>query len=232
MGTISLEHGDRLFWLGRYTERSFTTLKAIQSHFDRALDGDPQLYRAYLTAFGLSDTYGDRDMFLTHFLFDKDNPNSVAFSLRCAYDNGIVLREDISTEALSYLQLAMDKLDHSQEVKKSLRVELLALQDILYGFRGCLEDHVYDLETKALIDCGQSIERLDLYFRLRYADDAVLPELKRLFERLRRIPKHTPYQYNTAQLSILVELMGEPNMTSHAPAAIASLSRLFEPVEK
>lgn len=232
MGTISLEHGDRLFWLGRYTERSFTTLKAIQSHFDKALDGDPQLYREYLAAFGLPDTCGDRDMFLTQFLFDKDNPNSVAFSLRCAYDNGIVLREDISTESLSYLQLAMDKLERSKEAKKSLRLELLALEDILYGFWGCLEDHVYDLETKALIDCGQSIERLDLYFRLHYADDEVMPELKRLFDRLRLIPKHTPYRYNTAQLSVLVELMGESDMTSHAPEAIASLSRLFEQVEQ
>lgn len=230
MGTISLEHGDRLFWLGRYIERSFTTLKAIQSHFDQALDDDPLLYQKYLTAFGLADTYGNRDTFLKRFLFEKENQNSVAFSLRCAYDNGIVLREDISTESLSYLQLTMDELERSKDLEKGLRLKLLALEDTLYGFRGCLEDHVYDLEKKALIDCGQFIERLDLYFRLRYSDEAVLPELKRLLERLRMIPKHTPYQYNTAHLSTLVELMGETNIMSYAGTAITSLSRLFEPV--
>lgn len=229
MGTISLEHGDRLFWLGRYTERSFTTLKAIRSHFDKALDENPQLYQKYLSAFSLPDLYGDRESFLTQLLFDKENQNSVAFSLRCAYDNGIVLREDISTESLAYLQLAMDKLDRAKEVK-SLLLELLALEDIFYGFWGCLEDHLYDLEKKALIDCGQSIERLDLYFRLHYADEKILLELKRFFDRLRLIPRDTPYRYNTAQLSVLVELMGETDIASHASKAISSLSRLFEQV--
>ena len=229
MGAISLEHGDRLFWLGRYAERSFTSLQSIQSHFDQALDGDPLRYQKYLEAFGVSDTYGDSNAFLTAFLFDKNNPNAVAYSLRCAYDNGIVLREDISTKSLSYLQMAQDRLKQAKDVRRGLLLELLTLEDILYGFWGCLNDHVYDMEKKALIDCGQSIERLDLYFRLRYGDDEVLAELKRLLERLRQIPKHTPYQYNTAQLSVLVELMGETDITSHAPDAIASLSRLFEP---
>ncbi len=229
MGAISLEHGDRLFWLGRYVERSFTSLKAVESHFDQALDGDPMRYQKYLEAFGVSDTFGDSKSFLTAFLFDKDNPNSVSYSLRCAYDNGIVLREDISTKSLSYLQMARDRLKQAKDVQRGLLLELLTLEDILYGFWGCLYDQVYDMEKKALIDCGQSIERLDLYFRLRYGDAEVLAELKRLLERLRQIPKHTPYQYNTAQLSVLVELMGETNITSYASAAISSLSRLFEP---
>lgn len=228
MGAISVEHGDRLFWLGRYVERSFTTLNAIEDHFDQALDGDPMLYQQYLEAFGVPDTYGNRDSFLTNFLFDEENPNSVAFSLQCAYDNGIVLREDISTDALSYLQMAIDRLRHAKSATKGLLLELLSLQDVLYGFWGCLMDNVYDMEKMALIQCGQSIERLDLYFRLHYSDEEVLPEMRRLLERLRRIPKDTPYRYNTAQLSVLVELMGETNITSHAPAAISSLSRLFE----
>lgn len=216
--------------MGRYTERSFTTLKAIETHFDKALDGDPLLYQKYLAAFGLSNTYCEPNLFSHSFLFDKDNPNSVAYSLRCAYNNGIVLREDISTESLSYLQLAQDRLKQAQDETGRLRLELLPLTDIFYGFWGCLDDHLYDLEKKALIQCGQTIERLDLYFRLHYDDEPVLTELKRLLGRLRQIPKHTPYQYNTAQLSVLVELMGEKDITSYAPKAIASLSRLFEPV--
>ena len=38
MGTISLEHGSRLYWLGRYTERAFTTLDALQALYDKMLD--------------------------------------------------------------------------------------------------------------------------------------------------------------------------------------------------
>lgn len=50
MGTISIEHGDRLFWLGRYTERAFTTLKSLESLYDKAIDCDPEKYKEYLSA--------------------------------------------------------------------------------------------------------------------------------------------------------------------------------------
>jgi len=229
MGAISLEHSDRLFWLGRYTERSFTTLKSIQTHFDKALDADPYWYQQYLTAFGLIDVYSSRDAFLMDFLFNEQNVNSVLYSLYRAYDNGIVLREDISTETLSYLQLAMDTLEKANQAKDGLLYELLALQDILYSFRGSLENHIYDTEKKALIDCGQSIERLDLYFRLHYTDEEIRQEFDRLCDRLRLIPKNTPYQYNTQHLSTMVELMGETDMAKQSTTAIYSLDNLFAP---
>ncbi len=232
MGTISIERSDRLFWLGRYTERAFTELHAIQECYDKTLDRDPNCYQSYLAAFGILDEYGSGDNFFRHFLFDVENPNSVAYSLECAYDNGIVLREDISTEALSYLQMALDQLEECKAIESGLRMKLLTLEDILYGFRGRLEDHLYDPEKKALVDCGQTLERLDLYFRLHESDDKILPEMQRLLDRLSRIPKETPYRYNTAQLSVLVEMMGEKNLASNAPRAIASLSHLFEPVGK
>lgn len=229
MGTISLEHSDRLFWLGRYTERSFTTLKSIQRHFDKALDTDPQWYQQYLTVFGLTDIYGSREAFLRDFLFNEQNANSVLYSLYRAYDNGIVLREDISTETLSYLQIAMDTLEKASLAKDGLLYELLALQDILYSFRGSLENHIYDTEEKALIDCGQSIERMDLYFRLHYTDEMIRQEFERLCDRLRLIPKNTPYQYNTQYLSALVELMGETDMAKQSATAVYSLGNLFAP---
>lgn len=103
------------------------------------------------------------------------------------------------------------------------------MQDILYSFRGSLENHIYDIEKKALIDCGQSIERLDLYFRLHYSDEMIRQEFDRLCDRLRLIPKNTPYQYNTQHLSTLVELMGETNMADQSTIAVYSLGNLFAP---
>ena len=96
MGTISLEHSDCLYWLGRYTERVFTTLKALQETYDNMLDKNIG-YEEYLGYFDLPDNYDNSGEFLRSFLFDKGNFSSVAYSLERAYDNGIVLREDIST---------------------------------------------------------------------------------------------------------------------------------------
>ena len=109
MGTISLEHSDRLYWLGRYTERFFTTIKALSKQFDKMI-GTAHSYTDYLDCFGLPDTYMDNKDFIHSLLFDESNAHSAAYSLERAYDNGIVLREEISTDSLSFLQMAKDTL--------------------------------------------------------------------------------------------------------------------------
>lgn len=229
MGTISIEHGNRLFWLGRYAERVFTTLTAIEKVYDRTIDGDPKYYKKYLSCFGLYDNYGDADSFIKSFIFDKDNPGSVFYSLERAYDNGIVLREEISTEALSFLQLAMDKLEKSSNWDGGLLYSLLPIKDILFGFWGCIEDYVYDDEILTIIRCGKTVERLDLYLRLEETYEQIQLEFNRLCRNLSKVPKNTPYRYNTKRLSVLVELMGMgESYTERVDEAIMSLGRLFE----
>lgn len=120
MGVISVEHSDRLFWLGRYTERVFTTLKTLEKQYDSMIDTNPMKYTEFLNIFGLDDIYGNMQNFVASFLFDKNNSHSVAYSLEKAYDNGIVLRENISSKALSFLQLAKDTLKKLLIRKKDL----------------------------------------------------------------------------------------------------------------
>lgn len=228
MGTISLEHGDRLFWLGRYTERVFTTLKALEKHYDKMIDKDPDFYKEYLSSFGLIDVYGSGEKFLESFLYDAENPNSISYSLERAYDNGIVLREEISTEALSFIQMAMDSLEKTRKSSKGLTLSLLPLQDLLFGFWGCIDDYILDEEIKTIIYCGKCVERLDLYLRLKYSFNSVEAEFARLCKYLSRVPKNTPYRYNTDQLSVLVETFGtEKDYVSGKNAALAALGKLF-----
>ena len=120
MSTISKEHGDRLFWLGRYTERFFITLRSLDKLYDKMID-EKHGYKEYLAYFGLDDTYSDSHDFIRSFLYDDSNPNSAAFCLERAYDNGIVLREEISSKTLSFLQMANDTLIFSQG-KASVRL--------------------------------------------------------------------------------------------------------------
>ena len=232
MGTISIEHGDRLFWLGRYTERVFTTLKELEKQYDKMIDKDKSLYKKYLEQFGLEDIYGNPTDFLNSFLFDKDNPNSVKYSLNRAYDNGIVLREEISTEALSFLQMAKDTLKKASDLSHGLLFDLLPVEDILFGFWGCIEDYIYDGEIYNIIKCGKSVERLDLYFRMRYPFELIDLEFKRLCDNLRKVPKNTPYRYNTAQLSVLVEVVGlGEDYPQRLREAIVSLGKLFDKLD-
>ena len=44
MGIISIKSTDNLFWLGRYVERVFTTLRDFSEYYDKMIDKDA-LYR-------------------------------------------------------------------------------------------------------------------------------------------------------------------------------------------
>ncbi len=230
MSTISKEHSDRLFWLGRYAERFFITLRSLDKLYDRMID-EKHGYKEFLGYFGLIDTYKDSRDFIRSFLYDESNPNSAAFCLERAYDNGIVLREEISTKTLSFLQMAKDTLYNSQS-KANIRLSLLPLKDILYSFWGSVNEHIYDDEIRNIIYIGKTLERLDMYIRMKYPFADVEKEFIRLCKNLHRVPKGTPYRYNTNYLCTVVEVLGtERDYELFSDKAIKSLEHLFEPME-
>jgi hypothetical protein len=230
MGTISLEHSDHLYWLGRYTERSFTTLEAIGSLYDKMIESKYG-YTDYLGYFGLPDTYSNSREFIHSFLYDENNCNSVAYSLERAYDNGIVLREEISTASLSFLQMAKDTLTKAKS-SENVRLSLLPLEDTIYSFWGCINEHIFDDEIRNIIYIGKTVERLDLYIRMKYPFEKVDKEFIRLLKNLNRVPKNTPYRYSTKYLSGLVEALGTKYDYEHyADKALNSLMHLFETSE-
>ena len=230
MSTISKEHSDRLFWLGRYAERFFITLRSLDKLYDKMID-DKQGYKEYLSYFGIADKYSDSKDFIHSFLYDESNPNSAAFCLERAYDNGIVLREEISTDALSFLQMAKDTLDKAEK-SDNIRLALLPLEDILYGFWGCINEHIFDDEIRNIIYIGKTAERVDLYVRMKYPYDLVKKEFTRLLKNLNRVPKNTPFRYNTRYLSDLVIAIGTEDEYKQSKAiAIESLKHLFEKPE-
>ncbi len=228
MSNISIEHGERLYWLGRYTERFFTTMKSLERLYDKVIDRDPEHYKKYLSCFGIADTYGSYKEFCKSFIFDKNNVCSASYSLERAYDNGIVLREEISTEALAYLQLAKDKLSSTENTNQGLVVTLLPLQDILYSFWGCVNDTVSNEEIRDIILCGKYVERLEMYIRLKYRPELVRKEFSRLCLILNRIPENTPYCCNRKYLVELSECI-EKYDTYRTREALSVIGKLFTP---
>ena len=188
-------------------------------------------YREYLVNFGLNDSYTDSLDFIRSFLYDENNPNSAAYCLERAYDNGIVLREEISSKTLSFLQMAKDTLTKSQD-KPNVRLSLLPLKDILYSFWGRINEHIFDDEIRNIIYIGKTLERLDLYMRMRFPFATVEKEFIRLCKNLHRVPKDTPFRYNTKYLSILVETLGtKEDYEKDTCKALKSLGHLFDAEE-
>lgn len=226
--SISTEHSSRIYWLGRYTERAFTTLKSLERLYDKVIDRDPEHYKKYLDCFGLNDTYGDYKNFFRSFIFDKNNSCSVKYSLERAYDNGIVLREEISTDALAYLQLAKDKLKSAENVSQGLVVALMPLEDILYGFYGCFTDHVYSEEVRDIFLCARYVERVELYIRLKYHTEKIVSEFERMCEFLERIPENSPYRYNKNILENLKQIVYSESFKGQEFSATSLISKLFD----
>ena len=64
MGVISLERADSLFWLGRYVERVFTTVKVFFDYYDCMIDRNEREYIHFCEALSIPNVYQDREDFV------------------------------------------------------------------------------------------------------------------------------------------------------------------------
>ena len=165
MGYVSVEQGDHLFWLGRYVERVCLTLHYLEELYDVLLDSDSSAYKQFCDRLNIPNVYADEMDFITHYQWDKNNPDSLYSNLSRAYDNGLVLRNIISTPALSYIQMSLDLME---EGGKTGAYALLNQQvvDYLLAFWGILDEKVGTEHKRSLIKAGRYLERLDMQLRL------------------------------------------------------------------
>ena len=196
MGIISLEKTNHLFWLGRYTERVFTTAKTFLVCYDKMIDGDETLYRGICSALAIPDVYGSREAFLQKYLFDAKNADSVYTNLTRAFDNAVVLRDEISSQTLSYIQLALTTMEKAKDSATPL-MDLESVLDDLFAFWGSADDNVLSEDCRCIMKCGKYIERLDLYIALGYSREAIVHEFQKLDYRLHS----TDYPINEAACS-------------------------------
>lgn len=196
MGIISLEQSNHLYWLGRYSERAFTTIRTFMDAYDSMLDKNPEAYKTICEKLNIPDIYGNKETFIINYLFDETDPNSVYSNLSRAYDNAMVMREMISSTSLSYIQLALDVME---DAKKQLFC-LLHLQEVLddlYAFWGSIDDYVESSCCRNIMKWGRYVERLDLYIRLDYDNNALMLAYDRMQYRLLR----SRCRYNEENLS-------------------------------
>lgn len=206
MGIISVEQADRLYWLGRYTERVYTTLRMFCESFDVMIDEIRDSYSEFCKKIDIPDIYGDKDTFLQMYPFDKENPDSIISNLDRAYDNAVVLRKSIGSEALSYIQLAVYEMNKASASKAPL-IELQYVTDDLLAFWGIADDQIDSEQVRNIIKAGKRIERIDLYARLGVAGQELLREVHRMIPRVER----SGLEYEPDKLKVLEELAQKPN---------------------
>lgn len=203
MGIISIEQADRLYWLGRYTERVYTTLRFFSKSFDCLIDGVVDSYVDFCKDIDIPNIYADKDEFVKKYPFDTDNTDSIISNLIRAYDNAIVLRESIGSEALAYIQLAIYEMNRAAQSKAPL-IELQKVNDNLLAFYGIVDDQIDSENIRNIIKAGKRIERIDIYARLGVGREELQREIHRMIPRVTR----SGLEYNKKSLEkiqILVE---------------------------
>lgn len=200
MGIKSITNTGRLYWLGRYSERVYTSLKLFSSSYDTLIEQDN--YKSVCRFLEIPDIYTDKEDFISRYAFDPANPDSIYANLQRAYDNAIELREEIGSETLSFIQIAIYEMN-SAKLSAAPLLYFQKITDAILAFWGCVDDQIDDENTRNIIKIGKRVERLDLYARLGKDRVSLLREVNRLAGRMGR----TDLIYREEDVQELKDLM-------------------------
>lgn len=179
------------------------------------IDENEDSYEEFCQMVDIPNIYTSKEDFLKRYPFDPENPDSILSNLTRAYDNAIVLRESISSEALSYIQLAIYEINRAAESLSPL-MEMQEVLDDLLAFWGIIDDKIDSEQIRNIIKAGKRIERVDLYARFGMDAKQIARELKRLYPRV----KGSGLSYEQDKLDQLERLVKEENMDSYKIVSI------------
>lgn len=178
--TISAGKANNLFWLGRYTERVYLELHLLRRYYDKMIDGKHDEYAEYYQKLEIDNPYEDEHAFRLGFLYDEKNPCSVYSGIIAANDNAIVLRDEIVSETLSYIQMSLVAIQKNKELGTENITFIQNITDWLLAFWGSVDERIFDDRVANFMKTGKLVELLDILARFEYP----FFRLREVFDRL------------------------------------------------
>ncbi|MCI5901538.1 MAG: alpha-E domain-containing protein [Blautia sp.] len=221
MGVISVEQTDELYWLGRYLERVYTTMRLYFVTYDSMLDQPGEKYAEFCRQLDIPNIYHSREDFCQRYSFDETDCNSMISNLKRAYDNAIVLREEIGSESLSYIQLSIYEMQKAAKSDAPL-IEFQKVLDNLMAFWGVSDDIILSENIRNILKVGKRVERIDMYGRLRRSRKDLNREICRLAGRIDRCN----LKYRKDVIEHLQSLIQEENI--NYPAIVTEIEQILE----
>lgn len=181
-GTISTNKTNRLYWLGRYAERAYLNLHLLRKYYDKTIDGEEIEYKEYFEKLHISiDSNSTKDTFLNQ-MYDTQNPTSVISDIERANDNAIVLREELMSETLSYIQLSRCLLERCAKDQIYNITELQPITDYLLAFWGSVEERIANIHIINILHTGRLAEGIDMRVRFDYPYEKIRPKVELLLQ--------------------------------------------------
>lgn len=211
--TIPATKANRLFWLGRYAERGYISLHLLRRYYDKMIDDPNGAFEEFYSKLDSCTTYSDIESFKLGCLYDTNNMCSIASGLEAANDNAIVLREEISTETLSYIQLSLYNLKRHADTKETNITQLQVITDYLLAFWGSIYERVFDERIRNFLRIGRLIEYLDMHVRFDYK----YFRIEEAFENLKSCAIKEESIFDTTILMQLDEMLSESKYINQTP---------------
>ena len=207
---VTQAQANQLLWLGRYTERVFTTLVRFSETYDANVGLGTKDFSALCNGLGAPfDAQVPAEELVSKILYDEDSPFSVCSSMRCAFGNAIMLRPELGTDTTSHIELALLSLRRSKDPEKRLSGHR-AVRDSLLAFWGAVEDGACPDETRALLFLGKYLERVELWSRFGVCESRLDRPVRKLvfFLGYVRHPECLPIDTSLAALEVAVRERG------------------------
>ena len=207
---LSPSKANSLYWLGRYTERVYLELHLLRLCFDKMIDGDPKEYGRYLATIGGVSQYPDQASVINGLVHDYSNPVSVISSVERCNDNAVLLRDEIKSPTLGYIQMPLELL--RQNAKNGIEPnvdELQTLTDWMLAFWGSIEERVYDDRVRTILKIGKLIEHIDMNVRFDYK----FYRIEEAFKALGRCKAEEPRAFNDEAIDELRKMLTEEKYT-------------------
>ncbi len=177
---ISPAKADRLYWLGRYAERAVLSLHLLRKYCNVNIDADSEKpLEMFASLMGVPTTALADGSFVHDYLYSDANVCSIASILAAAKNNAMLERNDIKTETLAYIELAVNILAKAK-VNKCGVFALQPISDYLMSFWGAVDENVRSRPVRNLLAIGRYVERLDIMIRFGYDPDRIADVLSRL----------------------------------------------------
>lgn len=197
---ISMTKISHLFWLGRYAARVDTTLRYLAKWYDTMLDGKAFDYQEFCQSLEIPCPYRSHYQFMRSYVFSRKNPDSIRSAAEAMLGNGMVLRETIGSDTLSYLQMTVYAIDNAT-VSQNPWLGFQRVCDLLMAFAGRCDVYIEQQGIRDMIKSGASVERISLYLCLPYPEEALLKDLQKLMAYTARLCLSAPM--DPAALSVL-----------------------------
>ena len=170
---ISANKANSLFWLGRYEERVYITLHLLRKCYDMMIDGELEDYWPIWQKLDIMGVYHTNEDFTLGMMYDETNPSSVMSAQTRAMDNAILLREEIMSETLSYLEMSVALMKRCRDKQETSVMLLQPVIDWSLAFWGAAEQRLLNHKALYIMMTGRNVENLDMLLRFEYSYERV-----------------------------------------------------------